>query len=134
MILVSVRALISELSLVSFIYTPPRFARPPKGDWYYTIYMKHSRFERLYESYRRSDKRKGMKCTTTPAWIRDNILEKPCYYCGSTERIGCDRLDNSKAHTPENVVPCCCRCNLIRNDHFTPEQMKQIATFIKTLE
>jgi hypothetical protein len=29
---------------------------------------------------------------------------------------GLDRIDNSKGHTPDNVRPCCVRCNRARND------------------
>jgi hypothetical protein len=53
------------------------------------------------------------KCTLTPEWIVENIFSKPCHYCGKEgwELIGCDRIDNSKPHTPDNVVPCCWECN-----------------------
>lgn len=49
----------------------------------------------------------------TPEWIVDNILTKPCNHCGKMgwDVIGCNRLDNSKPHTMDNVEPCCEECN-----------------------
>ena len=50
----------------------------------------------------------------TAQWVVDNILSKPCSHCGETDwkKIGCNRLDNSKPHTMDNVEPCCRSCNL----------------------
>lgn len=49
----------------------------------------------------------------TPQWIIENIFSKPCAHCGETDwtKIGCNRLDNSKPHTMDNVEPCCKSCN-----------------------
>lgn len=49
----------------------------------------------------------------TPKWIVENILFQPCVHCGKTgwDIIGCNRLDNSKPHTMDNVEPCCKECN-----------------------
>lgn len=53
----------------------------------------------------------------TPEWIVDNIFTKPCVHCGETDwrKIGCNRLDNSKPHTTDNVEPCCLKCNVKLN-------------------
>lgn len=53
-------------------------------------------------------------CNLTPQWIVDNILSKPCAHCGKTrwDVIGCNRIDNSKPHTKDNVEPCCMECNV----------------------
>lgn len=68
----------------------------------------------LVNRYKTQDKRhnKG-ECTLTPQWIIENILSKPCAHCGETDwhKIGCNRLDNSLPHTPDNVEPCCWECN-----------------------
>lgn len=47
-------------------------------------------------------------------WVVENILSKPCAHCGKTgwNVIGCNRLDNSKPHTKDNVEPCCFECNI----------------------
>lgn len=49
----------------------------------------------------------------TAEWIVENIFSKPCAHCGETDwrKIGCNRLDNTKPHTMDNVEPCCWECN-----------------------
>lgn len=46
-------------------------------------------------------------------WVVENIFNKPCAHCGETDwhKLGCNRIDNSKAHTKDNVEPCCFECN-----------------------
>lgn len=74
----------------------------------------NGRANNLVNRYKTQDKRhnKG-ECTLTPQWIIENILSKPCVHCGETDwhKIGCNRLDNSLPHTPDNVEPCCWECN-----------------------
>lgn len=83
-----------------------KYFKTPKG-----------RASNLLTSYRQQDKNtnKG-ECTLTSEWIIENIFSKPCHYCGKEgwDVIGCDRIDNSKPHTPDNVVPCCWECNTKR--------------------
>ena len=72
------------------------------------------RASNLVNRYLQSDiKYNRGECTLTAQWVMDNIFSKPCHYCGETDwlKIGCDRIDNSKPHTPDNVVPCCAECN-----------------------
>lgn len=47
-------------------------------------------------------------------WIVDNIYTKKCAHCDETDwhKLGCNRLDNSKPHTKDNVEPCCFKCNV----------------------
>ena len=69
----------------------------------------------LLGRYNIEDKKKGRgKGDLTAEWIVDNIFSKPCVHCGRSgwEVIGCNRLDNSKPHTMDNVEPCCRECNL----------------------
>lgn len=72
----------------------------------------------LVNSYKLNDKKYNRgECTLTAQWIIDNIFTKPCHYCCGKEGwevIGCDRIDNSKPHTEDNVVPCCDECNTKR--------------------
>lgn len=78
-------------------------------------YSKKSRASNLLYSYNRSDMQynRGVGDLTSD-WIAENILTKPCAHCGETDwrKIGCNRLDNSKPHTKDNVEPCCRKCNL----------------------
>lgn len=66
-------------------------------------------------AYKQSDKicNRG-KGDLTAKWIVENIFSKPCAHCGETDwtKLGCNRLDNTKPHTMDNVEPCCKKCNL----------------------
>ena len=48
-------------------------------------------------------------------WIVDNIYSKTCTHCGESDwhKLGCNRLDNTKPHTKDNVEPCCQHCNCV---------------------
>ena len=69
----------------------------------------------LCDNYRREDKLHGLgECTLTPEWIVENIFSgQKCVYCGEDDwtKLGCDRIDNDKPHTPDNVVCSCWECN-----------------------
>ena len=69
-------------------------------------------------------------------WIVDNIFTNECIYCGESDwhKLGCDRKDNSKPHTKDNVVCCCTRCNKLRSNKFTVDEMKEIGAVIKRIE
>ena len=74
----------------------------------------NGRASKLLYSYRRKDKLANRgECTLTKEWILENIIGKPCVYCGETDmlKVGCDRKDSSLPHTPDNCVPCCKKCN-----------------------
>jgi hypothetical protein len=90
-----------------------------------------SREQNLIYQYRRMDGLKGRTCNLTADWVKSNITNKPCSYCGTTDNIGCDRLDNTKGHTIDNVIPSCKLCNSIRGNRFTHDQMVRLGTFIK---
>lgn len=68
----------------------------------------------LLSAYIQSDKKRNRgKGDLTAKWIVDNIFTKSCAHCGETDwhKLGCNRLDNSKPHTMDNVEPCCKECN-----------------------
>lgn len=75
---------------------------------------KYGRALYLLGGYRRLDKKSERgECTLTAQWIVDNIFSSHCQYCDEDDwtKIGCDRIDSTKPHTPENCVPCCYHCN-----------------------
>lgn len=47
----------------------------------------------------------------------EKICEKQCYYCGSNDNIGMDRLDNKQDYMLDNVVPCCGKCNIMKSKY-----------------
>lgn len=51
-----------------------------------------------------------------PDWYVEHIFNSKCIYCGETDwhKLGCDRIDNDKAHTTDNVVCACISCNVKR--------------------
>lgn len=74
----------------------------------------NNRAHNLLSAYNQSDKKHNRKKgDLTAKWIVENIFSKPCVHCGKTgwNIIGCNRLDNSKPHTMDNVEPCCKECN-----------------------
>lgn len=87
---------------------------------------------KMVSSYKIKDKRKGFITDINTEWMIENILYESCSYCGTKERVGCDRKDNLKGHTKDNCVPCCIVCNTVRNSFFTVEEMKKIGSFLKT--
>ena len=88
------------------------------------------RANNLLTSYRREDKKYNRgECTLTAEWIVEHIFTQPCAHCGESDwrKIGCNRLDNSLPHTPDNVEPCCKHCN----DLFAAKEKKK--TLSKTV-
>lgn len=86
------------------------------------------RAKRLVTDYKRKDiKYNRGECTLTEKWIIDNIFSKECIYCGETDyhNLGCDRIDNDKPHTEDNVVPCCFKCNSERGKKTFEEFLRQ---------
>ena len=89
------------------------------------------RANNLSSSYKHNDKINGKgECTLTGQWIVDNIFTKKCVYCGESDwrKLGCDRIDNTLPHTPDNVVPCCAECNTKRGTIPYYEYLKKMAT------
>ena len=96
-------------------------------------YSIKTRASKLLSSYKLKDWKADKKFDLDRDWLIENILNKECIYCGSKEKIGCDRIDNTKGHTYDNVVPCCYICNCARNNNFTFEEMKQLGKTIKLI-
>ena len=82
----------------------------------------------LVGSYRQNDKEQNRgECTITSEWIVENVFSgQCCHYCGESDwtKLGCDRIDNSLPHTPENVVVCCKECNLKKARYAYDEFMR----------
>ena len=91
---------------------------------------KIGRAENLLRIYKQSDKKNNRgECTLTAKWIVDNIFSKQCSHCDENDwtKIGCNRLNNKLPHTPENVEPCCFKCNAkLRGKDIIEEQSKQV--------
>lgn len=80
-------------------------------EWYKS---KKGRASYLLQNYKREDRKYNRgECDLTVEWIINNIFSMNCVHCGESDwrNIGCNRLDNSKPHTKDNVEPCCYKCN-----------------------
>lgn len=83
-----------------------------------------TRANNLLSGYRRLDKDANRgECTLTADWIINNIFNSKCVFCGEDDwtKLGCDRIDNSKPHTEDNVQCCCGECN-VKKHTYTNEQ------------
>lgn len=93
-----------------------------------------AKVSKMCSSYRIKDLKKGLEYDLCIDWFLENIAYKNCIYCGDTENIGCDRVDNSIGHTKTNVIPCCYTCNVVRNNLFTVEEMKELGKSIAIIK
>ena len=60
--------------------------------------------------------------------------QQPCYYCGSEiEKIGLDRVDNTRGYETDNVVPCCTSCNKMKLDNTQERFYNKLFKIIKHL-
>lgn len=91
----------------------------------------------LITTYRHNDRlcNRG-ECTLTAQWIVDNIFSRSCLYCGESDwrKLGTDRIDNSRPHTPNNVVCSCGKCNKQRSKKsFYSFKILHSADFLKII-
>jgi len=110
----------------------PEYTKNRNETYYKT---KYGRAVNLINSYKFNDNKYNRgECTITPEWMIENIFNGRCIYCGETDwrKLGCDRIDNSKPHTPDNVVCCCEECNKKRGTKPYEEFMKEMQ--LKMLE
>lgn len=73
-----------------------------------------------------SAKRRGLSWSITPKQLED-LRTNPCTYCGlplSALGSGLDRVVSTLGYDEGNVVPCCGKCNRIKGDALTFEEMK----------
>ena len=66
-----------------------------------------------------------------------DLVTADCHYCGvapqvggsrnkHVKRNGIDRVDSQKGYVTGNVVPCCKRCNVAKNDQTYDEYLAQV--------
>lgn len=88
---------------------------------------KKGRAVNITSTNNRTDRNRGFDISNnvTNDWVVENIFNgQKCIYCGETDwkKLGVDRVDNKKPHTPDNVVCCCGECNVKRGDRYTIEE------------
>jgi len=106
---------------------------------------------RVYKIYEINSIKRGFKFKLSMEEFTA-LIYLNCFYCGAKpynkmtntgsngKKInfvlyysGIDRKDNKKGYTPDNVVPCCKRCNRIKSDLFTFEEMLKLSKFLQGL-
>jgi len=91
-----------------------------------------AKMRQLINDYKRHAKRRDLEWNLTEEQFKE-ITQKDCHYCGTKpdnimknyvnnnyngEYIynGIDRVYNNKGYTIDNVVPCCKKCNIAKNN------------------
>ena len=65
------------------------------------------------------------------------LLSQPCHYCGGAlgiSGVGLDRKDGPFGYVGFNVVPCCKRCNVVKNDYFTYDEMMLLSPVLRAIK
>ena len=96
--------------------------------------QKKDKISKMLSSYKCEDKKHGREFDITREFMYDVVYNQKCTYCGDTENLGLDRIDNTKGHTLDNVVPCCYECNIARGNNFTYEEMLEIGKTIRLIK
>lgn len=83
-----------------------------------------------YIKFLSSCKSRGIECTLSKEEFI-GMIGKKCTYCYEDVTVECgsglDRIDSSRGYTSDNVVPCCRRCNVAKNDM----NLEQFKDFIR---
>lgn len=88
---------------------------------------------KMISAYKCKDKKRNLSCDLDVEFMI-NLMNKPCIYCGDTQFIGADRINNSIGHVKNNVLPCCYTCNTVRNNVFSYEEMLVLGKVIRELK
>ena len=125
----------NEYSTEEIIYGKKinRWSKTPKD--ISEVDNERAKASKMLSSYRCRDKKIGADiCDMDIDYMLTNIIKKPCVYCGGTERVGADRIDNTRGHTKDNDVPCCVECNSVRGNMFTYEEMLILGKTVRTIK
>lgn len=88
---------------------------------------------KIYNNSKRYNKMYGIPFDLDRKIIRE-IISNSCHYCGETEHIGLDRVENSIAYTRDNIVSCCIRCNSMKRDMPLKAWLALVPTVKRTFE
>lgn len=91
------------------------------------------KISKMLSAYRNKDKKRNFEFNLDTEFLT-KLVSQSCTYCGDTKLIGADRIDNSKGHTKDNVLPCCYSCNTVRSNMFSVEEMKILGQTIKLIK
>lgn len=83
-----------------------------------------------YHSHKSTTKRRGIPWNLDKEWYLANIWDRQCAYGRHPANGGIDRVDSNVGYEPSNCVPCCFRCNSIKNDQTLDEMYRHIAEML----
>ena len=103
--------------------------------WYYS-YTARGRFNRLRDAASSQYTNFNIDPWDFIRWYESQ--PQTCYYCGAELTKGkdrkhkltdetFDRKDNARGYTMDNIALACRRCNLMKGDWLTEQQMLEIA-------
>lgn len=76
--------------------------------------------EFIFKRYKKQAERHKREFTLTIEHFNKH-WQTDCYYCGDKlKMVGFDRIDSNKGYTPDNILPCCTLCNLMKR-HMKPD-------------
>ena len=75
-----------------------------------------------YCEYRNNARRRGLEFNLSVSEF-EHLTERECHYCGGfssewdtqSRGNGIDRKDSDRGYLEENCVPCCSKCNFVKN-------------------
>lgn len=93
-----------------------------------------------YCEYRNNAKRRGISFNLTIDEFEE-ITKLPCHYCGGyssdynekSRGNGIDRKDSDIGYETNNIVPCCSRCNFVKNQMSYKEFIDYIKRLYRTV-
>lgn len=97
-------------------------------------------FNDLFGKYKRRSLQTNVQFTLTLEEFSKLILMN-CVYCKCTpgnsnkgiKYNGIDRKDPHLGYVTENVVPCCRKCNMVKNNVLSFEEMLLVMSFVLKL-
>ena len=93
-------------------------------DWSKRYYCNHKQtVDYKYLRLKTGSKQRNIYLDITKEQFID-IISNKCEYCGDNNRIGLDRIDSLMGYTLDNIVPCCYRCNVAKNNMEVEEFIK----------
>lgn len=96
---------------------------------------------KVYHQYHSSANQRGHEFTITADDFRA-MSALPCHYCGALPvntystpagtftYNGLDRVDNTRGYVPDNLVPCCTKCNLAKHTRSASYMTEQLPAIL----
>lgn len=98
-------------------------------------YVKNRGVKRRWVRLKHTAKKRGISLSLTETQYQA-LVKTVCVYCrGAIEETGAgiDRKDNTRGYEPDNVVPSCRWCNVVKNDHYTFEEMLELGRVVRSI-